>query len=70
MEAMKSPQKIPVHISPRPQHLPRTKSRETKKYNNITIKRDMYDALSLPIFSVYNMRSIWSKLSSLAEDME
>ena len=28
------------------------------------------DAVSLPIFSVYNMRSIWSKLSSLAEDME
>ena len=28
------------------------------------------EALSLPIFSVYNMRSIWSKLNSLASDMD
>ena len=38
---------------------------------NITNKRDrrFLEALSLPTFSVYNMRSIWSKLSSLLEDM-
>ena len=39
--------------------------------NLITIKRDnrYIEALSLPTFTVFNMRSIWSKLSSLAEDM-
>ena len=40
--------------------------------NNITVRRDnrLLEALSLPTFSVYNMRSIWSKLDSLAQDME
>ena len=43
-----------------------------KHKNNITIRRDnrFIEAMSLPIFSVYNMRSIWSKFSSLAEDMD
>ena len=61
---------IPVHVSVRNENdflnqNPRNKS------NNITIRRDnkLIEALSLPIFSVYNMRSIWSKLSSLGEDM-
>ena len=66
-------QKIPVHISPlseREQHIHR-KLPIRKNRNNITIKRDnrFIEALSLPIFSVYNMRSIWSKLTSLSEDM-
>ena len=67
-------QNIPVHISPwsvREQQSYR-KPPIRKNGNNITIKRDnrFIEALSLPIFSVYNMRSIWSKLSSLSEDME
>ena len=66
------PQPIPVHISPRPQHYPQIIKIDKKHRNNITVKRDnrLVEALSLPIFTVYNMRSIWSKLSSLAEDME
>ena len=67
-----SPQHIPVHISHRPQHYPQMRTRDKKHTNNITVRRDnrLFEALSLPIFTVYNMRSIWSKLSSLAEDME
>ena len=47
-------------------------SNDRKPCNNITIRRDnrTIEAVSLPIFSVFNMRSIWSKLSSLAEDMD
>ena len=73
-EEIISPQKIPVHISPRfPKVNPHTTQHcRQLNPNNITIKRDnrLFEALSLPIFSVYNMRSIWSKLSSLAEDMD
>ena len=29
----------------------------------------LLDALGLPVFTVYNMRSIWPKLNSLAEDI-
>ena len=68
------PQYIPVHISSRyPKVKPlQTQHSRKKNSNNITIKRDnrLFEALSLPVFSVYNMRSIWSKLSSLAEDMD
>ena len=40
--------------------------------SNITIRRDnrLLEAMSLPILSAYNMRSIWSKLDGLALDME
>ena len=64
---------IPVIVNNRPSSsLPLRMNRKTwKSDNNITIKRDNkhVEALSLPTFSVFNMRSIWSKLSSLAEDM-
>ena len=73
-EEIISPQKIPVHISSR---FPKVNQHTTQQFrkrhpNNITIKRDnrLFEALSLPIISVYNRRSIWSKLSSLAEDMD
>ena len=66
---------IPVGVSHRPSptpssHNPRRQRTNVPK-NNITVKRDkrFLEALSLPTFSVYNMRSVWSKLSSLAEDM-
>ena len=67
-------QKIPVYVSlwsDRVHHILK-KQPDHKHVNNITIKRDnrFIEALSLPIFSVYNMRSIWSKLSSLSEDMD
>ena len=60
---------IPVHIGHRPTKPPPSTDRLPRA--NITIKRDnkFIKALSLPTFSVYNMRSIWSKLSSLSEDM-
>ena len=67
-------QPIPVHISHRnDEYLLQSKSlNDRRPYNNITIRRDnrMIEAVSLPTFSVYNMRSIWSKLTSLAEDMD
>ena len=71
-EAMK-PQHISVHIGFRSEEYPYVKPHQDRKHSkNITIRRDnkLIEALSLPIFSVYNMRSIWSKLSSLAEDMD
>ena len=65
------PQYIPVHTGFRPRKS-NLHSRGSPSLNNITIKRDnrLIEALSLPVFSVYNMRSIWSKLESLAEDMD
>ena len=61
---------IPVQIGFRPTKYSVIKKKNLK--NNITIRRDdkYIRALSLPSFSVYNMRSVWSKFSSLAEDME
>ena len=67
-------QHIPVHISLRSQenHQHQKPHPDRKHSNNITVRRDnkLLEAMSLPVFSVYNMRSIWSKLSSLAEDMD
>ena len=67
-------QHIPVHISIRSQaNHHNLKPHQDRLYrNNITIRRDnkLLEAMSLTVFSVYNMRSIWSKLSSLAEDMD
>ena len=62
---------IPVHAGYRPALPSWTPRRKSHFKNNITIKRDnrYLEAMSLPTFSVYNMRSLWSKLSSLAEDM-
>ena len=60
---------IPVHISyDRP---PPVKSERILPSPNITIRKDsrLVSALSLPTFSLYNMRSVWSKLDSLADDM-
>ena len=68
------PCQIPVHVGFRP---PNPRQNENSKFercykNNITVKRDnrLLEASSLPTFSVYNMRSLWSKLSSLGEDMK
>ena len=40
--------------------------------NNVMIHRDnrFVHSLDLPTFTVYNMRSIWSKINNLAEDIE
>ena len=40
--------------------------------NNVRIHRDnrFVHSLNLPTFTVYNMRSIWSKINNLAEDIE
>ena len=59
---------IPVIISSR------QTSSEYQERRGCFIKRIIRDnkhleALNLPTFTVYNMRSIWSKLDSLAEDM-
>ena len=71
LEEDSTPRNIEVHVGYRPSSSPRHK-RHSKPSNNITIRRDnrAVNALSLPIFSVYNMRSIWSKLNSLASDMD
>ena len=62
---------IPVHTGLRKPTQNLKERWSPRSNNNITIKRDnrYLEALSLPTFSLYNMRSVWSKLSSLAEDM-
>ena len=59
---------IPVHTGFRPPKIPQG-NRDT---NNVRIRRDnrFAEASSLPAFTVFNMRSIWSKLNNLADDME
>ena len=64
-----SSQSIPVIIGHRPEidlnDHPRIPVRRTIVRNNKVLS-----ALNLPIFTVYNMRSIWSKFLSLVDDME
>ena len=59
---------IPVIVSNResPTILPRRPPCSNKR-----VRRDnkLLEALNLPVFTVYNMRSVWSKLNNLAEDI-
>ena len=59
--------KIPVLTGFRPPKLPG----RSRSNCNVRIHRDnrFLQASSLPSFTVYNMRSIWSKLNNLAEDI-
>ena len=61
---------IPVYTSHRASSPSWTNLKRREKYYS-TIKRSnkAVAALSLPTITVYNMRSIWSKLDSLATDM-
>ena len=58
---------IPVIVSIRPplEHL------EKRNCFNRNIRKDdnLIEALNLPTFTVYNMRSLWSKVNNLAEDI-
>ena len=73
LSIVEEPQSISVQIGNRPITFSSRSRQEapSRKKNNITIRRDnkLLESLSLPTFSVFNMRSIWSKLSSLSEDM-
>ena len=63
---------IPVQVGNRESGFPPQRlSSSRQKRNLVTIRRDnkYIEALSLPTFTVFNMRSIWSKFSSLVEDM-
>ena len=64
-------QPIPVRTSAR-LNSPSWSSLKKRKSYCKTIRRNnkAVAALSLPTITVYNMRSIWSKLDSLATDME
>ena len=73
-----SDQYIPVYINPIDQREDKLKNFELKskgrpvqKRVKKTIRRSqkVVDAQSLPIISVYNMRSIWSKFDNLVKDM-
>ena len=59
---------IPVIISSRTSSTHRTQSRPSF---NRHIRRDnnLLEALNLPAFTVYNMRSLWSKVNNLGEDI-
>ena len=62
------PLPIPVIISSRPSQRVSVEKRQC--FNKRIIKNEkLLEALSLPTFTVYNMRSIWSKLNNLAEDI-
>ena len=59
---------IPVIISSRPSSKIYDAHRQC--FNKRIIKDNkLIEALNLPAFTVYNMRSIWSKLDNLAEDI-
>ena len=71
LEEPPHPKSIPVHIGYRPvqeDYQQGSQSYGGSHSNNIYGRRDnrLIEGLSLPIFSVYNMRSIWSKLDSLS----
>ena len=63
-----SPSSIPVHISSRTDsvHLG-----DKRSCFNRNVKKDnrLLEAVNLPAFTVYNMRSLWSKINNLAEDI-
>ena len=46
------------------------------EYERISVRRNIkrnnmfFEAYALPVFSLYNMRSVWSKLSNLVEDVQ
>ena len=59
---------IPVFVSTR--H-PQGHFEERRNCFNRNIRKDnkLIEALNLPAFTVYNMRSLWSKINNLAEDI-
>ena len=59
---------IPVVVSSRTSFLPQL---ERRACFNRHIRKDnnLLEALNLPAFTVYNMRSLWSKVNSLGEDI-
>ena len=59
---------IPVLISSR---APQLHSYQRRPRFNRHIRKDnnLLEALNLPAFTVYNMRSLWSKMNNLAEDI-
>ena len=59
---------IPVFVSMRP---PQAHFEERRDCFNRNIRKDnnLIEALNLPAFTVYNMRSLWSKINNLAEDL-
>ena len=65
-----NPHQIPVQIGFRPWH--KAPQQRSNMSNNVMIHRDnrFVHSLDLPTFTVYNMRSIWSKINNLAEDIE
>ena len=67
-EDSESDEKIPVVLGNRwvaPRNARRTPVRKTVRRSNTLV-----DALSAPRMTLYNMRSAWSKLNSLAVDMD
>ena len=61
--------KIEVIIGNRPKKTFQTNERIPQRRK---VKRNnrIVEAQVLPVFSLYNMRSVWSKLSNLVEDIE
>ena len=67
-ESLVHPSSIPVFISSRTSsEAPKCK----RQCFNKVIRKDnkLLEALNLPAFTVYNMRSLWSKINNLAEDI-
>ena len=58
---------IPVIISSR-SSLPKTEESRLCFNKRIIRSNKCIEALNFPIFTVYNMRSLWSKINCLAED--
>ena len=59
---------IPVIISSRASSTHQTKSRPSF-IRHIRRDNNLLEALNLPAFTVYNMRSLWSKANNLGEDI-
>ena len=62
------PSAIPVVVSSRSSSF-LVKERRNCFNQRIVRNNKTFEALNLPAFTVYNMRSLWSKLNNLAEDI-
>ena len=66
-EALSAPVPIPLQQGHRPAPLPRELRAPVRR--TVLRSNKLVDALSMPRITLYNMRSAWSKLDNLAEDM-